>query len=124
MKVYYKALLYHEHHNLLVHHKEGDLKGYKLIVSEGEYVLVYCCNEMAHAITEGAIFFGQKDFYASKDDTEELSDNKDLNFASLSLGAHSYSADFYPIKFCPFCGQKVELVEAEKEFVNKEGNKC
>ena len=121
MEVYYKTLLYHEHHNLLVHHKEGDLKGYQLVVSEGSNVLVYCCNEMASAVTEGAIFFGKKDYYSGDDYAVEISDNRNLNFASLHLGAHSYSAEFYPIKFCSFCGQKVELVEAQKVYVNKEG---
>lgn len=108
MIFYYKKLLFHEHHNLLVHHKEGDLKGYK---SSG--ISDYCCDDMHDAIeTEETIVFGDGD-----DPSKEIVVCVTYG-VSHGRGGTDYS--YFPIKFCPFCGKGIEVKEMSIEYANKE----
>jgi len=73
-----------------------------------EYVLLEmtepCCDEMRQAIENGAIHFGEIDRILNRD---------------CNINLHHHSHDEYAIRFCPFCGEKVEIQERERVILKK-----
>jgi hypothetical protein len=111
MIVYYNTLLYHEHNGFLSHHKEGEVKGYRLSQTPD-----FCCEDIKAAFKARAIGFG--------DDYDEDNNGtvKDLGINIItgrSMGRSGTEYTFYKIKFCPFCSKSIELKEIEEDYVNK-----
>jgi hypothetical protein len=113
MTFYYQKLLYHAHHNFFIHHKEGDLKGYRLSKIEN-----YCCHEMMSALNAKSISFGDL-CDPEEDDTNETTNDLNINLVKGEGGRYSTTYTFKPISNCPFCGQKIELKEKGEVYVNK-----
>ena len=104
MKVYYKTVLKGEgsHQEYPFNEKPDDV--YEYILLE---ITEPCCDEMKKALEDAAVGFG------------EFNDcilNCDCNFNFADCHPYPEGAvwDEYPIRYCPFCGMKVETEEREK----------
>lgn len=103
MKAYYKTVLKGEGANPQHLNESADqVYEYKLLgMSE------YCCQEMKEALADDAIGFGE--FH----DTI-LNGDCNINFSDCRPYPEGEVWDYYPIRFCPFCGRKVETEERER----------
>jgi hypothetical protein len=111
MILYYTTFLYHEHRSFLMYHKEGELKGYQL---PKKFEQKYCCEPMKIAMNEEEFIVFGDNLYGNM--------SKEIGVKLVrvrSSGRYETTYDFHLIKFCPFCGQAIELKEKEIEYVNK-----
>lgn len=104
MKADYKTVLLGDVANavLALGEKPEDIYEYKLLKLSAP-----CCEKMEDALDKGAIGFGE--FH----DTI-LNRDHNINFADCSPYPEGAVWEEYPISFCPFCGEKVEIEEIER----------
>ena len=83
-------------------HRRGDIQHIEITKP-----FTHCCAEMTDALSEGAVVFGENDH----------SLNRIGSFCVVRCFPWPEGASFhyFPIAFCPFCGERitVDLVEAE-----------
>jgi len=104
MKIYYKTVLRGEMAWSPFDQSPEEVFGYRLL-DMGEP----CCQEMAGAIKAKAITFGDK-----QEDTSQINQ---VAFSYCRMPEYyddSPSWSYYPIKFCPFCGEPVSTEERER----------
>jgi hypothetical protein len=66
-----------------------------------------CCDNIKSAITDNFLSLGEYDSYGL---------NKDGNINILRCAPYPEGAVWHelPIKYCPFCGEKIEIEEVEQ----------
>ena len=104
MKAYYKTVLKGEGARTEYPFNDKPDDAYEYILLE---MTTPCCEEMRNAMEETAIGFGEFN------DTI-LNQDHNINFADCRPYPEGAVWDFYQIKFCPFCGEKVETEERER----------
>lgn len=73
----------------------------------------FCCEEMKEAFEERFIIFGEAD--------TSINANNDVNILKCSPYPEGAVWDEMAIKFCPFCGEKIETIEVKRvKIIRKE----
>ncbi len=98
MRIYYKTILYGYNEERC--HKIGDRHSCEVIGSQS------CCNDMEEAFGEDL----GVDFY--------YRDEK--RFVLETLYNIEYSNNLENIRYCPFCGEKIEFIEKKKVYLIKQ----
>lgn len=66
---------------------------------------VICCREMMKAMDDDFIKFGEYDHF--------LNEDSNMNIFHCNPYPEDPIFDEMPIKFCPFCGEKIEVIILE-----------
>ncbi|MHB8118655.1 MAG: hypothetical protein ACYDHX_08020 [Methanothrix sp.] len=80
-------------------YKKGDVR--KISVCEKKF----CCDGMKNAMKKQFIIFGEDDSYLNKDNY--------LNIIKTACYPSGTVVDLLDISFCPFCGEKIEIINVE-----------
>lgn len=98
MKIIYKIIRYksNSHPDFILGWKKGDMMEIRL-----KEIEKYCCNEMKEAIEDGFVIFGEADSYLNRDNN--------LNISQCSPYPEGAVWCEMPIKFCPFCAERIEI---------------
>lgn len=70
----------------------------------------FCCKQLEDAWNDGFICFGEYEY-------TYLNTNKELNIAKCYPYPEGVCWDELAIKFCPFCGTEIQLIEIEEQLV-------
>lgn len=114
MKAYYKTVLRGDSakvNEIFADEKPEDVHKYVLLEMTEP-----CCQEMKGALESEAIKFGEFDAFF-------LNQDCNVNFAGCRPYPEGAAWDEYPIRFCPFCGQKVETEERQRVTLRKNKRK-